>query len=129
MRTKIIEENAEYLKHAKNIWVAANKRLSEIKSSVRQYAENRWRDSLSRCMSYAELYEEIKKLPLSYAEDDIPIEVINTSNLLEVVSRKFIYSDCSYCCVCCNKILSVSITIKYYIRLLHCCPVRIQYRR
>lgn len=56
----------------------------------------RWQKQLPRFADYKPYYKDLKMVPLSYTDDDVPIEMVMTQNLLEVV---FIILDIFLCYV------------------------------
>lgn len=85
LQGKIADENAKYLTEAKRIWRQKCKSLTCLKPLVYKHIKLRWGKQLLRFADYKPYYRDLKMVSLSYTDNDAPIEMVMTQNLLEVV--------------------------------------------
>lgn len=90
LQQKIASENIEYLQSAKDKWQASSNQLTQVKSSLLNYAKNHWKASLHRCLDYGHTFSPVNLLPLNCDEDELGVTVGLEQNVLETVSRELL---------------------------------------
>lgn len=59
--------------------------LTNLKASAYKHVKIRWQRHLPRFADYKPFYKDLKMVALSYTDEDAPVEMVMTHNLLEVV--------------------------------------------
>lgn len=81
----VVQENANYLAAAKGIWQNRCNKLTALKSPIYKRMKQRWDKQLLRIANYEPFYKDLRMISLSYTDEDPPVEMCMTQNLLEVV--------------------------------------------
>lgn len=89
LQKKISDENVKYLSVAKKLWLQRCSHLTALKQSAYKYIKLRWQKQLPRFADYKPYYTGLKMVSLSYTDEDAPVEMVMTQNLLEVVRKCF----------------------------------------
>lgn len=67
------------------MWLQKRSHLTNLKLPAYKYMKLRWQKQLPRFANYKPFYEDLKMVSLSYTDEDAPVEMVMTQNLLEVV--------------------------------------------
>lgn len=78
-------ENAKYLVAAKNVWLKKHSNLTGLKPAAYKHMKLRWRRHVTRFADYKPFYKDLKMISLSYTDEEAPVEMVMTQNVLEVV--------------------------------------------